>query len=111
MAYTKQTWTNGDTITAAKLNHMEDGIANSSVIIVSFDHDDGTKHYYNKTWQQIHDGLLNGNTIILDKGNEIQQVTGTIIDNDGLYTYSVFIPNYTFWAESADGYIFDETIS
>lgn len=27
MAYTKQTWATGDTITAAKLNHMEDGIA------------------------------------------------------------------------------------
>ena len=26
MAYTKQTWATGDTITAAKLNHMEDGI-------------------------------------------------------------------------------------
>ena len=27
MSYTKQTWQTGDTITAAKLNHMEDGIA------------------------------------------------------------------------------------
>lgn len=27
MSYTKQTWANGDIITAAKLNHMEDGIA------------------------------------------------------------------------------------
>lgn len=27
MAYTKQTWTTGDTVTASKLNHMEDGIA------------------------------------------------------------------------------------
>lgn len=26
MAYEKQTWETGDTITAAKLNHMEDGI-------------------------------------------------------------------------------------
>ena len=26
MAYTKQTWASGDTITAAKLNHIEDGI-------------------------------------------------------------------------------------
>ena len=26
MAYTKQIWTNGDVITAEKLNHMEDGI-------------------------------------------------------------------------------------
>lgn len=27
MAYEKNTWTNGDTITAEKLNHMEDGIS------------------------------------------------------------------------------------
>lgn len=27
MAYTKQTWATGDTVTATKLNHMEDGIA------------------------------------------------------------------------------------
>ena len=30
MAYEKQTWTNGDIITAEKLNHMEDGIENAS---------------------------------------------------------------------------------
>lgn len=29
MAYETQTWQTGDTITAAKLNHMEDGIGNS----------------------------------------------------------------------------------
>lgn len=27
--YTKQTWASGDTITAAKLNHIEDGIENA----------------------------------------------------------------------------------
>lgn len=26
MSYSKQTWASGDTVTAAKLNHMEDGI-------------------------------------------------------------------------------------
>lgn len=30
MAYEKQTWQTGDTITADKLNHIEDGINNSS---------------------------------------------------------------------------------
>lgn len=30
MSYTKQTWATGDTITAEKLNHMEDGIASLS---------------------------------------------------------------------------------
>lgn len=29
MTYTKNTWANGDVITAAKLNNMEDGIANA----------------------------------------------------------------------------------
>ena len=29
MSYSKQTWASGDTVTAAKLNHMEDGIANA----------------------------------------------------------------------------------
>ena len=28
MSYEKQTWTTGDVITADKMNHMEDGIAN-----------------------------------------------------------------------------------
>ena len=27
MAYEKQTWQSGDVITAAKMNHIEDGIA------------------------------------------------------------------------------------
>ena len=31
MAYTKQTWANGDVITSAKLTHMEDGIAQGAI--------------------------------------------------------------------------------
>lgn len=31
MSYEKQTWKNGDIITAEKLNHMEDGISESSI--------------------------------------------------------------------------------
>lgn len=34
MAYEKQTWACGDTITAEKLNHMEDGIAQGGVTII-----------------------------------------------------------------------------
>lgn len=41
MAYTKQTWATGDTITAEKLNHMEDGIGDAlpltpDTLIVTF---------------------------------------------------------------------------
>lgn len=34
MAYTKQNWNNGDIITADKLNHMEDGIADTGTLTV-----------------------------------------------------------------------------
>ena len=34
MAYEKQTWTCGETITADKLNHMEDGIENCGGVLV-----------------------------------------------------------------------------
>lgn len=41
MAYTKQTWATGDTITAAKLNHIEDGIEDAGGsgfdLVVRFD--------------------------------------------------------------------------
>ena len=34
MSYSKQTWVTGDIVTAEKLNHMEDGIANSDYDII-----------------------------------------------------------------------------
>lgn len=44
MSYTKQTWTTGDTVTASKLNHMEDGIAGAGYdaeIMVGYDGEGG----------------------------------------------------------------------
>ena len=37
MSYTKQTWANGDTITAEKLNHMESGIEEGAVTYPGYD--------------------------------------------------------------------------
>lgn len=61
MAYTKQTWTTGDTVTASKLNHMEDGIAEGGggamIVTVSDVEGDLT---LNKTAKEIYDALLDG---------------------------------------------------
>ena len=58
MSYEKQTWQTGDTVTSAKLNHMEDGIeAAGGVLIVHIDDDTGA---LDKTWQEIHDALAVG---------------------------------------------------
>jgi len=59
MSYEKQTWQTGDTVTSAKLNHMEDGIASAGgggtgggVLIVGINMQTMT---LDKTWQEIHD--------------------------------------------------------
>lgn len=46
-SYTKQVWTDGDVITAEKLNHMEDGIANGGATTTpDWDENDSTSSSY-----------------------------------------------------------------
>lgn len=50
MAYEKQTWVTGETITADKLNHMEDGIAAGGIqydleLVYYVEYDDSTENY------------------------------------------------------------------
>lgn len=63
MAYEKQTWVTGEVITKEKLNHMEDGIANSGgscgVIASSVDENDAL----DKTWNEVDTALKNGNLV------------------------------------------------
>ena len=82
MAYEKQIWQCGDTITADKLNHMEDGIANSGGGIV----------YITPT-------VIDGDSMVcFDLGisyNELLQIIGSggilaeIIENNGAHTIAM----------------------
>ena len=57
MSYEPTNWKSGDTVTSAKLNKMEQGIANAGgggVLVVTVT--DGT---LDKTWQEIHDAAPN----------------------------------------------------
>lgn len=94
MAYEKQTWTNGDVITAEKLNYIEDGIEDAYELPSVTETDNGkvlgvengawsvvnggggvlfvnaTKtsssgsYILDKTWQEIHDAFLSVPVII-----------------------------------------------
>lgn len=58
MSYTPTEWKTGDTITAEKLNNMEDGIVGSAkVLFVEADDETGA---YNKTWNEIKNALSDG---------------------------------------------------
>lgn len=71
MAYEKQTWVNGDTITQEKLNHMEDGIAeangkstSTNILIVTFTFGGQGSFHCNKTYEEILNAINNGDIVI-----------------------------------------------
>lgn len=82
MAYTKQTWTTGDTVTASKLNHMEDGIAGGGggAMIVTVSDVNGN-FTLNKTVKEIYDALLGGTPayIVYQYGVLGEDYTGHLI--------------------------------
>ena len=104
MAYEKQTWTCGDTITADKMNHMEEGIANagSSALEVSV----GSNNTLDKTWQEIYDAMPNAYI----GSEEIKMcILGAAVLQD-YYTVLTFNPvqedmqMMVFFTNSASGY-------
>ena len=75
MAYTKNTWANGDIVTSEKLNHMEEGIkgAYSGVLVIN-----DTNGLLDRTWQEIHDTMAQGKTCIVRRTANIPDSVLTI---------------------------------
>ena len=68
MAYVKQTWATGDTITAEKLNHMEDGIAagGGGIYFVKVVTANGTTGTSDKSSTEIEEAFRSGQMPYLD---------------------------------------------
>lgn len=70
MAYEKQTWVNGDIITAEKLNHIESGISaiDDSIFYVHFLFDEDNNGNYSfstdATFDEVYEAYENGKKII-----------------------------------------------
>lgn len=78
MAYTKNTWQTGDTITAEKLNHMETGIYNSInriSVTVFIDNDNMILKMTGPAFDDIYSVLTNGG-LVNAYSSSIQQGTG-----------------------------------
>lgn len=120
MAYTTNTWVTGDTITADKLNHMEDGIASASggplIVNVTRISDGGYSNMaLDKTWQEIHDALLSsGVTIVYHESVEDEEgvydvVTPNSLDrmsyaSEEAYPYLVTVADEDYMTTTANGY-------
>ena len=107
MSYEKNEWQTGDTITATKLNHMEDGIADGGALIVHLDETEGA---LDKTWQQIHDAV--GSRVVFvsitddDDDVSLELVQEVVIGRDNKYYVmtSKGVSGTEYVADSADGY-------
>lgn len=71
MSYEKETWATGDTITAAKLNNMEDGIANVDPFIITMT-EEGVVVSSDKTWREIYTAFRAGRVCIYIWDEELE---------------------------------------
>ena len=107
MSYEPTNWKSGDTVTSAKLNKMEQGIANAGGALVVTD-TDGT---LDKTWQEIHDAAPSVTIVINeeDGSRTFFPVVG-IGGTDGAFVIAAVSLNpegielKMYIATSADGY-------
>ena len=105
MSYEPTTWKAGDTVTSAKLNKMEQGIANENNMILLVHEIDGT---LDKTWTEIRDADI---SFIINKASEEEVTNGGSSTNliistsyfDGDFMVNT-INNQTYIASSIDGY-------
>lgn len=93
MSYTKQTWLNGDTITAAKLNHIEDGIASSGglsnaaklALLDCFAHvawtDENGQDYYDALEEALYPPVPPAELVSI---SAVYTQSGTVYDTDTL---------------------------
>ena len=112
MSYTEQTWATGDTITAEKLNHMEDGIAGAGGVFsvpTTFDEQTATVTC-TKTWKEIYDAMVSGKICILHSYSEsncsIHIAFAVNSDFEGAFEVSTFngVMSLLFSTDSENGY-------
>lgn len=117
MSYVAHNWTDGETITAAKLNNIESGIDEASqsgggLVQVGYTHDGNGTITLDKTWQEIHDGMAAGNlfVVIFDPDDftvwtmsDRADIITYLSDYDG--NYSARVGDYSYTAASSTDYL------
>lgn len=86
MTYIKNTWQSGDIVTAEKLNHLEQGVADAweQLFIVNFVEDSPLEPpTLDKTYQEMVEAYESGKTIFLNNG--FQLLCMEYIDDDDPY--------------------------
>ena len=89
MSYTPTTWKDGDLVTSAKLNKLENGVAAAggpSILIVNMNIETNT---LDKTWQEIHDADICFISRVIGSDKMLVQIIG-IANEDNTYIVQAF---------------------
>ena len=103
MSYEKQTWANGDVITATGLNHMEDGIAGAGggIFLIGTTWDSPSDKYVtDKTWQEIYNAYNSGKTCIIDKSHSYEYSGSVITITAKVVVTGVYYEEYEYDGET-----------
>lgn len=115
MSYTPTTWAAGDTVTAAKLNKLEQGVAaGGGVLVVNVIPEGEESATMDKTWQEIYDAPFSVVRVQTGQTSVMLCQIYDIRQQDSDYYVSIIFPigagqdlNFagrTFHAESANDY-------
>lgn len=109
--YNKTTWSTGDTITAEKLNNMEDGIASGGGAFVITATTDYTGEVpvttLNKTWNEIKTAIDGGQVAIIVESEETYtgcEFVVSVVRMDAYFVYAQSNDTRAYMTNSADGY-------
>ena len=69
MAYTPTSWSSGDVVTSEKLNKIEDGIENATMVVVNVSYADEA-YRADATIDDIEDAISDGKTVIAKYAGE-----------------------------------------
>jgi hypothetical protein len=102
MSYTPTQWKAGDTVTSAKLNKMEQGIAGgANILLVSATLHGGNPPILDKTWQEIFDADIAFVVTAEEDYKTIDYVRAIGIDEGN---YIVMVGDHNYTADAADDY-------
>ena len=101
MAYEPTNWQAGDVVTSAKLNKLEQGVANGGVLVIHEDENDRL----DKTWQEIYDADFAVIQTIENGEKSIHQIDIIGVENNSYYVrLDGSTQSQTFSASAPDDY-------
>lgn len=104
MSYEPTNWKSGDTVTSAKLNKMEQGIANGGALVVHITVDEQGNNTIDHTWQEINDAAP---LVFAQNNNGVFDGIAAVADLGGTYAVmflSDFESQTVYTTDSPNGY-------